>query len=465
MKQKISKYQNVIISGVFAVFVYWLMVMNNGYMLRWYEEMSLFEPTRIFFRQFLYYPGGLLRYAGAWLTQLMYYTWLGSVIMIGMLLLLAWMQRKAFSLPPAASALSYLIPVALLVSVLQLDEALFSMKTVGYMFCNVLGCMATVGAVWCFRLMEDRWLLRLTLMIVLPVSYFIFGFYALLATILCVIPDVALGIREKNWLRIAESAIALVIVAAIPHIYYIYMPGNTVDNDFLYLKGLPELMMEDYDIYLWTPFVVVTAVAILLAILSAMKWKMKSRGWIYVCLAILLASGIWLAEAQKKSEQLRAMVLMVQSMENEDWRRMCGVMTLIKEEPNSTMQILYSIALNKLGKQPPFQMEKAPKMVDMRHNEKFVMTAFINVPVDYHMGNYNKSYRWCMEHSVQYGKKVYFLKYMVRDALMNGEPKLARRYNDMLMGTLFHRKWAEEMLPNIENEELKIEKEKSRIEN
>ena len=82
------------------------------------------------------------------------------------------------------------------------------------------------------------------------------------------------------------------------------------------------------------------------------------------------------------------------------------------------------------------------------------MTAFIQVPVNYYIGRFNQSYRWAMEHSVQYGKRVFFLKYMVKDALMNGEIKLAKRYNDMLLKTMYHRKWAREMNRYIEDPSL-----------
>ena len=103
------------IAALFVVLAYWLLAVRNGYMLRWYDEMSLFEPTRIFFRQFLYYPGGMLRWAGTWLTQLLYYPWLGATALIALWLLLAWLTRKAFRLPAGATPLSLLVPLALLV--------------------------------------------------------------------------------------------------------------------------------------------------------------------------------------------------------------------------------------------------------------------------------------------------------------------------------------------------------------
>ena len=82
------------------------------------------------------------------------------------------------------------------------------------------------------------------------------------------------------------------------------------------------------------------------------------------------------------------------------------------------------------------------------------MTAFVHVPVYYNIGRLNQSYRWAMEHTVQYGKRVFFLKYMVKDALLRGEIQLAKRYNDILLSTMFHREWAENINRFIENPSL-----------
>ena len=46
---------------------------------------------------------------------------------------------------------------------------------------------------------------------------------------------------------------------------------------------------------------------------------------------------------------------------------------------------------------------------------------------------------------MQYGLKVYFIKYTVLNALMNGDLTFARKFNRLLKHTMFNRRWAEEM--------------------
>ncbi|MDE7351220.1 MAG: hypothetical protein K2N25_09140 [Muribaculaceae bacterium] len=453
---KLNKYLNpgLIANTAFVVFAYWLLAVRNGYMLRWYDEMSLFEPTRIFFRQFLYYPGGLLRYAGTWLTQLLYYPWLGASALIALWLILAWLIRKGLRLSDSAAPLALLVPIAMLVSVVQLDEAWISMKSAGYVFSNTLGYIFSSIMVLLFRKSTSQPILAVTVAAISALCYPFAGFYALLAAAICSILEICTAIKEKNLLHIATAGVVICLIAIIPQIYYTYFHGNTVDNDYLYLKGLPELTMEAFDLYLWMPFIIATSIMLIIALLSGSGWLKDSR--FLKCISILAVGCgfIWGLNASRKSEQLRATVLMLQRLDRNDWQGMNAVMSRIKQPPSYTMRILNNLALVHLGQKGESMADYSPAPGDGRHSEKFTMTALVQVPLYHNIGRLNQSYRWAMEHTVQYGKRVFFLKYMVKDALLRGEIKLAKRYNDILLSTMFHRKWAEDMERYIENPSL-----------
>lgn len=439
---------------VFVVVTYWLLAVKNGFMLRWYDEMSLFEPTMVFFRPFLYYPGGLLRWAGCWLTQLLYHPWLGSTTLIVLWLLLGWLIRKVFRLSGNIAPVALLVPLALLVSVVQLDEAWLSLKSPGYVFSNTLGYIFTAVTLLLYRSAYRRPVISAAVSILSAFCYFLAGFYALLAAALCSILCVLTSIREKRYFRIDTAVITIILIIIIPQLYYTYFQGNTVDNDYLYLKGLPELMIERFDIYLWIPFITASATMLVLTLVS-LSARLKDNtyvGWLgiaTVCLAFA-----WGVRASEKSEQLRATVLMLQRLDRNDWYGMTAVMSRIKQPPSYTMRILNNLALVHLGQQGESMADYSPARGDGRHSEKFTMTAFVQVPLYYNIGRFNQSYRWAMEHTVQYGKRVFFLKYMVKDALLRGEIKLAKRYNDILLATMFHRKWAKDMNRYIEDPSL-----------
>ncbi|MDE5998116.1 MAG: hypothetical protein K2G77_07910 [Muribaculaceae bacterium] len=441
-------------SVVFIVFCYFMLALRNGYMLRWYEEMSLFEGTRFFFRQCLYYPGGLFRYAGAWLTQLMYYPVLGSVVLIVLWSVMAWLTQKVFRLSRAAFPLVFIVPLSMLVSIVQMDDAWLSMKSVGYMYSNTLGYLFVVGALWLYRIVEKNLPLAFPVLLLMALCYFFAGFFALFAAFIGIIFMGANSIRNKKYIGLVFAGIAAILILVLPNLYYMYYQPTTVDNDYLYLRGLPDLLMESFDIYLWVPFIVATAFLLILASVSAVVRFPSARWMMWVSVAAMSACGIWCLRADKKNEQLRATVVMLRHMENNDWGGMAMVMSRIKEPPSYIMRLLYNFAIVNLGGKREDLKDMKPRNIDPRHAEGFNMTAYINIPINYYNGDFTLSYRWGMEHCVQYGKRVFFLKYMVKNAILNGELKLAKRYNDILMGTLFHRKWAEEMNRYIEDPSL-----------
>lgn len=438
----------------FILFCFWMLPLRNGYMLRWFEEMSLFESTRFFFLQCLYFPGGLLRYAGAWLTQLMFYPWLGSTVLIMLWILLGWLTTKAFRLPRAAFPFALAVPMMLLLSVVQMDDAWLSMKTVGYFYSNTLGYIFAIGTIWLSRHVEKRQYLSFIVLMLTTACYFIAGFYALFAAFIGVILMVADAIRTKRYAALAFVAVIVAFVLILPNLYYTYFQPTTVDNDYLYLKGLPDLLMERFDLYLWKPFIAASAALLVIAVMSAGKWIPDGRLVLWAGLAVLLVSGVWCVKADRKNEQLRATVLMLQHLEQNDWEGIIGVMSRIKEPPNYTMKMLNNLAIVNLGGKGENLDGMKPRNYDARHAEGFSVTAYVNVPVNYFTGSFNQSYRWGMEHSIQYGKRVFFLKYMIKSALLKGEYKLAKRYNDILLGTLFYRDWAEEMNRYIDDPSL-----------
>lgn len=462
---------NLAVTAVFVVFAFWLMAVKNGFMMQWMEEFSLFEPTRFFFRRCLMYPGGMLRYAGSWLTQFMYHPWLGSLVLVVLWMMIAWLTRKAFRLSKAAWPLCLIVPLALLVSIVQIDEAWLSLKTIGYLYSNTLGYLFTMATFTLWRELSDRRILSLFIALLIVCLYCIAGFFALLGGALCILAYGAeivgallnSGDRPASGpLRnlIASDAAGVLITAvaiyAVPVLYYTYVPGNTVDNDYLYLKGLPELLMESYDIYLWMPFIVASGWLLILASARLIPIQVAgaSRRWMIACEMLILVCGFaWTLKAEQKNEQLRATVLMLQRMDEQDWNGMLMVMSRIKNPPNYTMKMYRNLALVNLGnkgEKPEFK----PVKTDGRHAEGFTMTAFLHVPFFYNIGRINESYRWAMEHTVQYGKRVFFLKYMVRSALLRGKPDLARKYNDMLKKTMFHKEWAERMQKYIDDPSL-----------
>lgn len=427
-------------------------------MLRWFDEMSLFEPGADGLHHYLLYPGGIFRFAGTFLTQLLYYPALGAGVLVAIWLLCVWLTKVAFRFAGSTTPLCFLIPFCLLVSILQLDEACLSFESQGYVFYNTLGFTFSLAAYCLFTSLHRNVYAQGAVAILLPLLYPLAGFFALLPAIMCII-SLCMKVKEgKQISSLVGAGISLLLVVVTPLLYYRYFTGTTIDNDYLYLKGLPELTMNDYDWYLWRPFAVASVVFLLLVLLSAftdakklnsskiMKWS----GVGLFCLGILLS----FSADGKKSEQYRASVLMLNAIENREWNKVSHIMSLTKESPNYTMCVLDNLARAYCGRERKSVGNMQTVSSDFRHNEDFTITAFVNVPVNHHMGRFNQSHRWATEQNVQYGNRVYFIKYIVRNAIMNGDMEFAKKFNRLLMRTMFHRNWAETMNKYIENPSL-----------
>lgn len=427
-------------------------------MLRWYDEMSLFEPGAASFHQFLLYPGGIFRFAGTFLTQFLYYPALGAAMLILIWLLCAWLTKISFRLSESTAPLSFLVPFCLMASVLHFDEACITFESQGYVFYNSLGFTFSLAAYWLFTTFRRNAYAQCAITILLPLLYPLAGFFSLLPAALCIL-DLCINCRKgKKIIPIASAVISAVLIAVIPLLYYRYFNGTTVDNDYLYLKGLPELLMESFDWYLWRPFAFASAILIILAVCApyADSIKAKTSKILMGISIVLFACGILgcIKADMKKSEQLRATVLMLKAVEQHDWNRVSHIMSLTKESANYTMCLLENLANAYNGKGARNLDNMVTDIKDLRHDEEFNINAFVGVPVNHFVGRFNQSHRWATENIVQYGNRVYFIKYIVLNAIMNRDLKLAKKFNRLLMQTMFHRQWAEEMERYIDDPSL-----------
>lgn len=444
---------NIATYAVFIIFSFWILAVKNGFMLRWYDEMSLFEPDSI--RSFLLYPGGIFRYAGIYLTQLLYYPASGTSALILIWLLCVWISGSAFRISGKAFPLCFLLPSCLLASILHFDEAAVSFESQGYVFYNSLGFTFTLAAYWLYTRLQQTRSLQSVLAIAMPFLYPLAGFFALLAAAMCIIDLAIESVRRRNAIPAAAAFCSLFLTIVVPRIYYRYFPGTTVDNDYLYLKGLPELTMNDYDLYLWIPFAVAASLLLAFTVAASFQWFAKtasSKAMAMCSWGLFAVAIIWcVKEDGRKSEQLRATVLMTQAIEDHNWRKAVNIMSLTKESPNYTMCVLDNLARTYCNLERRSTAGMMTGGTDFRHDEDFTITAFVNVPVNHHIGRFNQSHRWATEHNVQYGNKVYFIKYTVLNALMNGDYEFARKFNRLLERTMFHRRWAEEINRVLDN--------------
>lgn len=441
------------ITIAFFVIAWWLLPVRNGVILRWMEEYSLFDPTEYAREELMLYPGGLLQYAGSYLMQFMHYPALGSVILFILWSILAFITAKCFQLSKFTSPIALLLPAFLLESVLVIDQEWLTILYRGYMFAPTLGFISTVILIWCFRLIKSQWLSCL-FSVATVCMYPLLGFYALLASLTDIIIVITRFRRDSISLPIIHIIINSVLIFFIPLIYYRFFTGTWVESHNLWLKGLPDLIVGDNDTYLFMPFILCSLTIIVMAAIRHIE-SLANRVIFAASVASVIAANVWCIVKADKPEESRAMALMQIYMDQMRWERVARVASNMHGPLTSELAYLATMA-REICNMPPveFEIKDWEDSQNQRKRPDFMRTAYIFVPANYFMGRSNLSYRWAMEHSVMYGKRVFLLKYMVRDCLLNGDYELARHYNDILGRTLFHKKWSEHYGKFIDNPEL-----------
>ncbi len=453
----------------FIIFSYIMLPVLNGTMLRWFDEMSLFEPDMLFWRQLTSYPAGFIKYIGTFLIQFLYYPWLGATILIGLWLLIVYASRKAFKIEvEGAQLLLFVVPACLLCSVAGMDEGWLTMNTQGYFFSQTIGTLAAILLFWAYRQIKSLWL-RIVLMAVFALTYLPFGYYAVLTIGLCSAYEITAALRHRRWICLISPVIGIIAIAVVPWICYAVIPGISVDNDALYLKGLPEFSHDNLERWLEIIFAVIAIMLALFSVQSAISRSIFPVKPLFGYSALLIVAVCVISSSMSVSKQVKCSIEMLRYIDHCQWTEALNTINKADIDRDFNMMILNNLTRKRLGlplvygiQRPQYNVDKTEGGENVYDSEKaagirregITTNVFLNVPVNYHLGKANNTYRWCMEHTVKYGKRVFFLKYMVRAALLNGDYELAQKYNDILRSTLFHRKWADNYQQFIEHPEL-----------
>ena len=438
---------------LFAALACVLLPIKNATMLKWYDEMSFFSADM--FGALSMHPGGVIDYAGAYLTQYLFYPWVGAAILVVLWLAMAWCVSRAFGLQ-GRLPWAFLPSICLLVSVATFDEAWISLRSHGSVFTPSLGFLFVSAVALLRRAFAPRRWARCLLPVVAALLYPFAGFYALLSCAVCLSADAVDACRRRKAADLVPLLAGVAVAAAVPIAYYYLWNGTVADADNLYLKGLPGFRIDSYDMYMWMPLAVASA---LMAAYAAMgeAGSFSGKGFKTAGVLLFVAFGVYAVVASGRvSDRLRDSVTMLRYIDHNQWEHVGEMMESGDVVPDIYMAVYYNLSRQKLG-MPMVEVEVMPEdgaTDNPRLSRDVLGPVFLSIPANYHLGKANDSYRWAMENMVFNRVSVYYLKYMVRTALCNGEPELARKYNDKILGTLFHSYWAEHYKKYIDNPEL-----------
>ena len=403
------------------------------------QEQNLFLHTPLFFTQQMVRAGGLLTWAGCYLTQFFYYPMLGAGLLCLLWAFLMWLLQRTFRW---AVPWLTLVPVAcLLMTVVTLGYWVFYLKLPGALFVPTLGAIVATSMAWLGQ--RSMFNVQRSLFIVLAacVGYPLFGFYGLWGTVL-------MGCFGKK--RHLFAAIAAVIAVPLVCYYTIYHETNIVN---IYWAALPVYAMhgEHYFAYSLPYIVLVVGLSPIPSLFrEGGKWSLfsppstgRGRGWVWwargsvVLVFLFLIFLFWYKDANFHRE-----LSMQRSIERQDWEAVLSEARGLKGEPTRALCLMRNLALFRLGQsgEKTRQYVNGSAHPDAPFPVRLVHTYGKMLYLQYGIPNY--CYRWCMEDGVEYGWTVERLKLMTKCSLLNGEMVAAQRFINALKKTDFHRKWA-----------------------
>lgn len=445
----------VISTLLFALFSL-VLLERYGYVWKWVESLSLFVPDPLLFRAYLNNPGGLLAYAGSFLTQFLYYPLLGSLLLTLLLLLV---QRLTWRLSnwgnlwfPASFIPSFL----LLSTVLDLGYTWATLKAPGHFFAPTLGVIFALACLLLFRKIPSSYG-RLAATLLITACYPFCGFYALLASGLC-LTDEALNRPGKSlWATLIAGIAAIYLF---PRLYYLGIDSTEQELSRLYVAGLPPFYIRKAELMIWLPFLLLPTFYLLSLLLPALlgdrglfKPARRSAACSWGLFLLGLLFTLWQTYDDPNFE---AAVRSSLAIEAGDWEEAAKATSQVKSGATRDVVINNQLASSRLGR-PVNWSTPLPMIPETYKDSRPGLLTFMQLSgltMNYYSGQTNLCYRWAMEMSVEFGFRVTYLKTLVKCALLNGELALAQKYNDQLKRTLFHKDWADRYQRYIDQPEL-----------
>ena len=420
------------------------------------QEQNLFLNTSLFFDEQMVVPGGLLSWAGSWLTQFFFYPWLGTLLLCACWLLLLWLVKKAFALTDQWMPMA-LIPVGLLLlTVIDMGYWVYLLKLPGHPFVGTLGTISVAALLWAFRCLPKRWYWQLAFILVTAIlGYPLLGIYGIGATLL-----LGLSVWRQNpqpmWQKTAVSAVALTGAALVPQLCYrlVYYQTNFAN---IYYAELPLFVLTEEHHAYYLPYYALALFFVLMLVKNhgdrALIQSRIKRSVPMIFQVLVLGALTWAVyNYWYKDENFHHELRMQRCIENDDWQGVVAEAALQEDEPTRAIVMMRNLALSRLGRQ-------AEEMYLYRNGSKRYEAPFdmrmmlcVGPLIYYHYGMINYSSRLSTEMGVEFGWRAENLKLLAKCAILNKEEGRARKFLNLLSHTTFFGDWAKEVR---QNEELK----------
>ncbi len=395
------------------------------------ENNSLFIFSSDYLHQFTDKPGGLLNYAGNFLTQFYFSNLAGSLIISVMILLafLAFLKiTRLLNTPGPFSLILILLPVSLIL-LLQTRMDVQVYHLMGFLI--VLASFILSSSL-------QKTVFQVISMLVVPLLYYLAGSFTIIYLGLYILYNL---LYRKGYLRYLLPALAIFIAVITFIVYKNYIFFQPVDR----LLAYPLLISEIPGSI--SCMVLFSVVIILLPLFSKLSETVVRNGrllkWLPVIALITILPLTVIILYRNFEPEIAHIVKFEKMVHAQDWD---GVIRLQEKLRSASIveQFYYNLALAERGQlcSRMFfgrQSYGSMSLTLTRDNEQSFRAMYFY----YAIGLTAEAHHLAYELMVQHGYRPECLKMLVKTELINGNFKVAERYINVLKNTFHYKKWTE----------------------
>jgi hypothetical protein len=431
----------IIPSVIFFLAAFGYFFLAGNYVLYFQETQSLFVFSFEYLQRYVLKPGGLIEYAGRFLTQFYADRLAGSLIISIVLTLpivFLYFITRRINLKSSSSLLFILIPSGLLM-LMQANYYHLMEYNIGFIL--ILGY-------YNLSVLSSKNYFRILVLILWPFFYFLAGAYALIFVILYIFHCLVF-VRGKQEFIFAFTLLAISVVSFLVFWKFIFLQPA----EHVLFFPLPLLENRIYKLF----FIVLTGYlvfypAVCLIRTEKFNWMNKK---IYSYLSIVFVSLVGILILVKIYKPQTARVIGLEKLIfNEKWNEAISYQEKYPAR-NLIGVYFYNIALS-----------ETDQLCDRLFftSQDFGSGALLLPWGDEHLnrgayfyytvGLINEAQRWAYEEMVVYGYRPQNIKLLAKTSLINGDLRMAEKYLGILKKTIFYRNFAEKYSKMIASPEL-----------
>jgi len=419
--------QSLFLATVFGFFFF-----AGHYVLVFQESQSLFIFSREYLRHFLTEPGGLLTYAGAFLTHFYAGKVSGSLVVAVILtlpaILLHSVARRLFPSRPI-SWVFLLLPSCLLF-VMQANLYHDMEYNLGFLL---------VLTFYFFSVSSRRTSHRTLVLALVPLFYYLADAYVAVLVGLLVIHTLFLETGKEKYvfifLLLTITAISLLLIRTVLSIQPV---GPT------FLSPLPSFENPAYNAALVFLAGYIVSFPFLFKVpIRALHNRFDKRVYSLPSKVIVFALFLWLLLLEYDPE-IGKVVRLEELVHDGEWDEAIE----LQERTPSTFRVgqyLYNIALSEKGQLCDrlffSRQDYGPESLFLPWSMENLNNAGLFY---YAIGLMNEAHRAAFEDMVTYGYRPGNLRMLAKTSLLNGDYGMAKKYINILKGTFYYRGWAED---------------------